>query len=330
MNMNVFKYEERYEELWDNFVNKKSANGTFLQSRLFLNYHPQSRFQDCSIFVCKNGINDIYAVIPACEYVEDTQKVFHAHKGSTFGGIVINSIRYNSRDVQEIIDCLDKWLQDEGYNKVILKVTSDVFAQRETDLLRYMLWNKGYEHYEELSTVIDFSNYAPDILSNFNKGRRYDTIQCKKHSLIGKIIESNDDICIFHEILCENLMKFHVKPVHSIDEIFELKNRMKGGIKFFGVFEDKRLVAGAMLFEFENVNVYHTQYLCARQNISDYSPMTYLMYSLIEFAKDRQVKHLSFGTSTTQNGHILNMDLIRAKESYGSRYSTNSTFYKLY
>ena len=43
------KYNEKDEKKWDDFVMEKSINGTFLQTRRFLNYHPKDRFVDESI-----------------------------------------------------------------------------------------------------------------------------------------------------------------------------------------------------------------------------------------------------------------------------------------
>lgn len=39
------RYNEQDEEIWDDFVMEKSVNGTFLQTRRFLNYH--SKRQVC-------------------------------------------------------------------------------------------------------------------------------------------------------------------------------------------------------------------------------------------------------------------------------------------
>lgn len=45
------KYTEQDEKKWDDFVMDKSVNGTFLQTRRFLNYHPKDRFVDESIII---------------------------------------------------------------------------------------------------------------------------------------------------------------------------------------------------------------------------------------------------------------------------------------
>ena len=44
----VLPYTEEQQERWDRFVMEQSANGTFLQTRRFLYYHPAGRFRDDS------------------------------------------------------------------------------------------------------------------------------------------------------------------------------------------------------------------------------------------------------------------------------------------
>ena len=67
--LEFIKYENKYEDRWDRFVLEKSRNGTFLQTRRFLSYHPTERFTDASLMVLQGG--NIAAVIPSCEIVDD-------------------------------------------------------------------------------------------------------------------------------------------------------------------------------------------------------------------------------------------------------------------
>ena len=90
------KYEDSLEEQWDKFITEKSINGTFLQSRRFFNYHPAGRFKDVSLVVY-NEKNNIAALIPACELEQDGKKVFFSHKGTTFGGIIIDKKHHNAK-----------------------------------------------------------------------------------------------------------------------------------------------------------------------------------------------------------------------------------------
>ena len=52
MSLSVERYNGNESE-WDQFVIEKSMNGTFIQTRKFINYHPANRFEDCSLCVRK-------------------------------------------------------------------------------------------------------------------------------------------------------------------------------------------------------------------------------------------------------------------------------------
>lgn len=90
-NVSIRSYNESYKEKWDKFISEESCNGTFLQSRRFLDYHPKDRFEDSSLMFM-NG-ETIIAVLPA-NIVTEPQKVLFSHQGSTFGGLVIGK-KYN-------------------------------------------------------------------------------------------------------------------------------------------------------------------------------------------------------------------------------------------
>ena len=87
LELKIREYQSCDRKKWDNFVMEKSMNGTFLQTKGFLDYHGE-RFKDVSLIIYK-GNDTMVAVIPACEIQDQNRRVFHAHCGSTFGGIVI-------------------------------------------------------------------------------------------------------------------------------------------------------------------------------------------------------------------------------------------------
>lgn len=54
----ILPYSPELEKRWDRFVMNDSVNGTFLQTRKFLNYHPESlyRFKESfGAFPCVNA-----------------------------------------------------------------------------------------------------------------------------------------------------------------------------------------------------------------------------------------------------------------------------------
>ena len=327
--LKVIRYEESlHHGLWDDFVLNGSVNGTFLQSKSFLNYHPRERFPDHSLLIREDSGN-LCAVLPACEADDSGRKVLFSHKGSTFGGPVIHPKRYNASDTAEILEAIEQYAQGKHFEKLVLKITPDLFAVEKSDLLQYLLWQRGYQNYCELSTYVDFNGYKEKIESNFAQGKRTNVNNCIKAGLSFKKLETADEISAFYEILTENLTKCNAKPVHTREEIDDLyQNRIRDYINFYGVFSDEEMLAGTMLFLFPRTNTVHTQYLAAKQEYNKLSPMTFLYYSILREARALNYGCVSWGISTENQGRELNTQLLWNKEAYGSKHALNRTYFK--
>lgn len=319
-------YDEGLEQKWDNFIEEKSINGTFLQSRKFFNYHPKGRFIDASL-VIYNEKNNIAALCPACCIMDGEDKVFFSHKGTTFGGVIIDEKHYCAKYVVALVAELKDFLKSEGFKKVYLKMTSDIFSTRESDLFQYAFGHAGYTEHKELSTYVNYEKYKEEILSNFAQGKRTNVHNCHKEGLEVRPLLSDEEVVEFYDILCENLAKYDTKPVHTIEELLDFKNsRFPQECGFFGVFKEDEMLAGAMMFYFEKPSCAHTQYLAARQAYNKLSPMTFMYYSMIVEMKQRGYKNISWGTATEDMGAYLNMGLITSKEDFGSSYCNNLTY----
>jgi hypothetical protein len=321
----IVPYEDKYEQEWDKFVAEDAINGTFLQSRNFLNYHPKERFVDSSYLVFKE--NKLSAVIPGCIISEDGVKVFSSHSGSTYGGLVIHKKYYNATNLIEMIKALEQHFIDYGFQKSLLKITPDLFCKEKSDLLQYALSYCGYNSYSELSTYIDFDTYKEEIIENLEHGQKGKLKNALKNGINFRYIKSDKEITEFYTILEKNLLKYNTMPVHKLEEIIDFKNnRLKNKIVFFGVFLEDKMIAGGMLFKINDV--LHAQYLSTDYDFIKYRPMAYLYYKTIEYARENNYKKLSWGISTEKQGTILNENLLAFKESFGSKYALNRGFYK--
>ncbi len=328
--MNVFPYQNELKTLWDRFVSENSVNGTFLHSRRFLEYHGPEKFMDCSVLI-GTAKSDIWAVVPACRSLSDGKVTFFSHPGSTYGGIVAEKIRYNLEDMTAIIDALEDYIKSNGFEKAVLKLTPDIFSAASTDLHQYLLTYRGFSHYSELSAYIDYPSYGSDILGHMNNARRRKLKKCLEQNLRFEMISLDKDVAEFYEILKENLEKHGAKPVHTLDELLDFKNgRLPDIVDFYGVFLGDRMIAGAMSFNFRERNVLHIQYSGALQEYNKLTPMSFLFYNLIKSGMERGFSRLSWGISTEKQGKILNLNLAQTKESYGSVFTLNRTFYKEY
>lgn len=329
--MSVFKvrpYDPSMEKRWDSFVLNNAFNGTFLQTRNFLNYHPGDRFRDSSLAIFK-GDSEIAAVVPAAT-VEEGGKFFVSHPGSTFGGLVVSESLYSIRNVGSMLDVLEEYFRENDFSRARLKQSSQIFSTRSNDLLEYLLFQKGWSESKEISFVVDFDEYDSDVLSNFSSSRRRDFRYAAKNDLTFRELVSDEEIESFYRLLCDNLQKYDAIPVHTLAELMEFKNsRLTENVAFYGVFAGDVLVAASMVFLFGS-RVFHTQYLSASPHHLNLYPSNYLDTKLIEHARESGFRFFSFGISTEENGRRLNESLAVFKEGFGTTYSNNKSFEKAF
>ena len=324
------KYTKNKDYEWDAFINFESANGTFLQTRKFLNYHPDGKFSDCSLLVYDEK-DKLVAVCPACEIISANkgEKIFYSHRGSTFGGIVVSKKIYKARYIIPLLEEFEQYLMKDQYSDVFIKITPDIYSIERSALLEYAFYYQHYDEYKELNPYIDYRTYAEKVETNFSQGKRTHVHKCQRNVMIAETLTTDTQIKEYYQILCENLSKYNVKPVHSCEELLLFKNSLlKDQCEFFGVYMDKEMIAGGMMFYFDKTKTAHTQYLSAKTEYLRISPVTYLYYWIINEMKTRGYNTLSWGICTENYGRYLNNGLISSKEDFGSTYSNNLTYFK--
>ena len=145
----VLPYTEEQQERWDRFVMEQSANGTFLQTRRFLSYHPAGRFRDDSRMIFHK--QELVAVCPAADGLIDGRRAFRSHPGSTFGGLVVAPALQRAPKLVELVSALNGQLLADGYALAELKQTSALFSRQPDEALEYALYQQGYTQEAEIS-----------------------------------------------------------------------------------------------------------------------------------------------------------------------------------
>ncbi len=320
-------YSDDLAPIWDDFVLNRSVNGTFMQTRNFLNYHPKDRFEDSSLLVY-NEKNRLVAVVPACRITDEGKPCFYSHRGASYGGIVVRNDAYTAERVISIVDALEEYWKEHDDQRVVLRITADIHAHQRSDLLQYVLTQHGFDNYCELNTYVDLTEFPEDVMARFDRNKVRNIRKCQEYGLTFRPLTQDRELEEFHKLLTINLSKYGVSPVHSVSEIIDLRVRIPDNIRFYGVFQHEAMMAGGMMYVYGDV--IHAQYLSADFHFTEYSPITYLYYRVIQQAKDDGYRALSWGISTEDHGRVLNMGLIRNKESYGSKHMVNRTYWKNY
>ena len=330
MQWTVRPYTPADEAEWDRFVMKESGNGTFFQTRNFLNYHPVGRFEDASLMVY-NEHGGLGAVVPAALRMDGETRVFRSHPGSTFGGPVLRSTYNSAAKAIGILQAIEKYIAAR-YDAADFRPTPELFNAVENVALQYAFTYLGYTQQTELSTWVPTFGQTPEtLLASFRQNKKQDVKKALRQSLTFRALQRRGELDAFHKLLCQNLQKFGVEPVHTADELWEFKNnRLTNIVGFYGAFEVEKLVAGGMTFYFAQANVLHTQYLAADLSIRSYSPAAYLYYQMLCLAAAMNCVALSWGISTEEHGKVLNFGLVESKEGYASHHAVNLGFTKMF
>ena len=320
----IIQYTRKHETEWDNFVQEQSLNGVFLHQRCFLNYHPEHRFQDASLLFYYNG--NLEAVCPSCMIMKNQEKIFYSHQGSTYGGFVVSKKIYKAELLFELIDCLEDYLTSNDYTQCLLKPTMNLLSNPSMDLMEFCLSYRGYKEYKEISTYINYSNYNPEVIKNLSHMKQRLVKKNIKAGVMYKELKTDEELHNFHSVLSINLEKYHTKPVHSLEELLDLKNnRLQNELKFYGAYLDEILVSGTMVFEFEKYKCAHTQYLAADLQYNKLSPMSFVYYKTAELYLKKGYHYLSWGIATEDN-----MGLLKNKEDFGSEYIMVKSYEKIF
>lgn len=295
-------YEAGCKDEWNEFV-RSSKNGTFLFDRNYMDYH-SDRFADSSFVFRKKG--NIYAVMPA-NRAGDT---LCSHGGLTYGGLIMGR-KATAADVCTLFSELNAVLLSHGIAHVAYKAMPWIYhvIPAEEDL--YALTHVC--HARLTGRDISSSIVLSDRLKYSEQRRR----GIKRALYAGLKVVESDDLEAFWHILDDNLeAKYHVRPVHTLQELRLLKGRFPDNIKLYMAYHDGLPLGGTLLFI--TPQTVHTQYISASQEGKETGALDLVFDHLI--SKEWQgKKFFDFGRSTEDMGRYLNANLIHQKEGFGGR-----------
>lgn len=305
----------------DSFVNKEAINGTFLQTRRFLDYHPAGKFDDESFLVCQD--DKIIAYFPGAR---TRAGAFYSHPGSTFGGPVISRRFYTQEKIFDILTCASRYLE-KNFSAVKLKPTPSLFAKESIALIEYSLERLGFKRHAELSSFTEIS-CEKDPVENFSPSRRRNLRKTENLPLSFREIETPSEMEIFYSHLEISKAKFNVKPVHSVSELLDLKSRLPENIRFESLWLSGEYFSGMTVFLFPETKVAHMQYSAPNEKFHALQPSVAICAAAIRRAAQEGYQKFSWGISTEEDGKILNESLYKFKEKFNAKASLNLIFTK--
>ncbi|MGI6232743.1 MAG: GNAT family N-acetyltransferase [Prevotella sp.] len=314
----IRRYTSADAEMWNRFV-ERSKNGTFLFDRRYMDYH-KSRFHDRSYLFFRHG--KLVALLPANDQGEG---ILVSHAGLTYGGLVTDT----SFTAEQSIDLFTQFcgfLRKEGVQKVIYKAIPWIYHRMPAEEDLYALTQVCHARLviREISSTISFLRRKP-----FNESRKSGIRKAERSNIVCRECNQWE---VFWHILDNNLKKrYHVHPVHTLEELCMLHKRFPDRIRLFMAYRDNKPLGGTVIYDLGQV--IHTQYISATQEgksvgaldaLFDYIiNKVYAERSLHELQESKSVGdipiYFDFGKSTEKQGNFLNRSLIFQKEGFGAR-----------
>lgn len=308
----LVKYSDEYEAEWDEFVELRSKNSTFLHKRKFFNHNTLNKDNDSSFLFFKK--NRILAVFPASFYIRGEKKILHSHQRSTYGGFVFsNECSINELDL--IIKLTIEQAKAAGFSEVIIRPSFSIYHTILAQEQEYLLWKNGFKiATRELELAIDL---RMEFVKEYSDATRRNI---KKAARSGVSTIETDNIDEYWGIVEKNLAEKHnTKPVHTLKEV-KLLREMIGNekVRLFCAVLESKIIAGIMTFS-ANKKVIHAQYIASDSMYQDLRPLNCVIDNIAAKAKSEKFTYFNLGMVTEPGGSELNEGLCRFKEGFGAR-----------
>lgn len=318
--MRIKVYDEDLKDRWDEFV-IKSRNGTFMQQRHFLNYHPRNRFMDHSLMVYDEH-DQLTAVIPGAIKHNGEKRLLSSYPGASHGGIVID-LKFNTARALALVPILIEYCQANNFHSIELKVVPRIYHCWPCDEIDFALRYYGFSlSSTELATALPLKE------TPFKTHYMAESAQRNRHKAekLGVTIKESSDYKTFWNILTNNLKQRHkTHPTHTLPEIVDLTQRYPLSIKLFAAFYEEDMISGVVAFLL-NSRVINCFYIANNSEYQHLRSLDLLFYRLINWGIERGYHYLDWGISTENKGKFVNQGLFRFKEKFGGRGVLRETY----
>jgi len=180
-------YEPGLSDEWDEFV-RQSNNGTIFHTRRFLSYHPEDRFEDCSLLFRKK--DKLFSVLPAVLKRGSRGKWMISHAGSSMGGPVFDT-GTSIKDTFFLVERLLEFARRRDISTVQITLPPVIYSRRPGNYFDFALLDAGFTYLKrEVSSVIPLDFAEEDTLLAFSPESRRAARKALKRGV--KVVESED------------------------------------------------------------------------------------------------------------------------------------------
>ena len=287
------RYKDEDKDVWNKF-NDESKNSLFIFDRKYMDYH-KNRFVDHSLLFYDE--DKLIAILPMSEH----------------GDFLVSNTGMKQHIMNDCFDKLISYAKENRYRSIRYKTIPHIYHSQPSEEDRFSLFVNGAKLAAiDVSTYVDLKNPL-----KMSKGRKAQISRAKREGVVIQELADLEDFMKFIELENKVLIERHnVYAVHTGDELKMLHDRLPENIHLFAALKDKKIIAGTVIYEYEDV--VHTQYMAADDEARIIGALDLTISTVIEkYKKNKQ--WLDFGISTEHGKIYLNEGLVSQKESFGGR-----------
>jgi hypothetical protein len=305
----VERYRPSNAAAWDAFV-RHSRNGTFLFERGYTDYH-RDRFVDYSLMI-RDDEGTLVALLPA--HVDGNR--VSSHDGLSYGGLVIGP-NGKSAIILQALEAALMHFAAAGFTLCDYKTVPHIYHRQPAEDDRYAMFLLG----ATLTRRDVLSVAALDDRLPYQHRRARGV---KKAEAAGVTVQTETDFAEYWCLLAATLAdRYGAEPVHSLDEIQELRDRFPENIRLFTARTGTELLAGVVTYDSDRAA--HAQYIAASPDGRRVCALDLVLDRLLHDTS-RDHAYFDFGSSHEEAGRIINSGLIEQKEGFGARSVTHDRY----
>ena len=312
--IDIIPYDKKQLAAWESLV-ENSNNGTIYHTQKFLGYHPEGRFNNFHHLIAIDG--KPCCVIPGCVTESDKGKTFVSYMGASVGGFVVPE-DFGLEDTDNVICAFLTYLKENKFRRIEITPPPVFYARRQNNHADFILSREGFGFKKrEITSVITLNYPDGDILKTFESSTRRSVKKAISSGVQVVIDDSEKAYRDYYRILEQNLGQRHnVKPVHTVEEMMDLKRRFPENIFLFTACHSGKIIGGIWVFKI-NRDVSVAFYISHDNEYQELRPINLLYYETLQKTASWGQKYFELGLFTVNMAP--NYGLGRFKESFGAQ-----------
>jgi lipid II:glycine glycyltransferase (peptidoglycan interpeptide bridge formation enzyme) len=226
----------------------------------------------------------------------------------------------------ELVTALLDYAKKEGIKEIELTSAPRVYEKWQNENLDFaLLWQDFSYKLHYISSAIKLDPNQ-EILPRFQATIRRNIRKSFKEGVRVEVNEKYDE---FYPILLDNKARHNVKPTHSLEDLYKLKELMPDRLKLFMVYHEDKPIGGSLMF-YPNEIVALCFYNMLLYDYEKYKPIQRVMYEVVKDATEQGYKYVDIGVSqdtSADNPMTPAMSLIEFKEKFDAKTVMRNTFH---